>query len=306
MKRREFLKQVGKGILGVAGLSLKGCSKKLETDYHRVLRQEGIGDGKIKLGIMSDLHAHKENSKYFADKLNQEGVEAFLLLGDLSLSFGDYEGAKDDYNEIIEVVEPVASTGKMVLAIPGNHEQRKTYSKALEYLASKYENVIDMQKVPVAVLDDLTIIAVGGNDNPRFNVPKGYLLTQEDFVSFLALIKQYQSDKPLLIATHIPQKYKTERGLDFSTRNNENVGSVYLANVRQIINSKFAVSGHIHEAFGIVNPVTEEIIPQGKLSDKLDFNPGAVYDYVASRNLKPSAGILEFVGNKARAYILNK
>ena len=320
MNRREFLKWLGKGTLVVgavaSGLSLTSCGKKSDSSKTINLNgityqiQEGIisqatkGDNQIKLGIMVDLHAHKGNSQYFTNQLNQEGAEVYFLGGDLSHSFGDYEGSKDDFKEIISVVEPVASTGKLVLAVPGNHEQRKAYSKALEHLTSKYSNVVDMEKVPVADLDDLTIVALGGNANQRFCVPEGYLRGREDFEGLKELAKQHQGNKPLLIATHIPQKYNTKRGLDVVDRGGMNVGGVDLAGVRKAIDSKFAVSGHIHEAHGIITP-DEQPIKQGELSDRLDFNPGAVHDHVG-RNLKPAAGILEFKGNKARAYILNR
>jgi hypothetical protein len=186
----------------------------------------------------------------------------------------------------------------------GNHEQTKTYSKALKDLTSKYPNVVDMEKVPVADIDDLTIVALGGNDNPRFNVPEGYLLNREDFERLGELAKQYQSDKPLLVATHVPQKYQTKRGLDVIDRGGINVGSEDLARVREAIGSNFAVSGHIHEAYGIITS-DEQPVRQGELSDRLDFNPGPVYDHLR-RGLSPAAGIIEFKDGNARAYILNR
>ena len=318
--RREFLKWLGRGALVVgataSGLPLTGCSDKKNNSFKTinvnginyqikdgVISQATRGDGQIKVGVMVDLHAHQKNSQYFANQLNQEGVEVYFLGGDLSHSFGDYEGSKDDYNEIISVVEPVADTGKLVLVTNGNHEQRKTYKKALDDLTSKYNNVIDLEKVPVVDLDDLTIVALGGNANQRFCVPDGYLRSREEFEKLGELAKQYQSDKPLLIATHIPQRYSTKRGLDVVDRGRMNVGGADLARVRKAIDSRFGVNGHIHEAYGIITP-DEQPVKQGELSDRLDFNPGAVYDHVG-RNLKPAAGILEFQGNKARANILN-
>ena len=321
MDRREFLGWLGKGVLVAgavaSGIPLTGCSKK--SDSPRTINLNGIeyqiqdgvisqatrGDGQIKLGVMADLHAHQGNSQFFANQLNQEGAEVYFLAGDLSHSFGDYEGAKDDFNEILGVVEPVAATGKLVLAVPGNHEQRKAYEKALEHLTSKYSNVVDMEKVPVADLDGLTIVALGGNDNPRFNVPEGYLLSREDFERIGELAKQYQGDKPLLVATHVPQRYQTKRGLDVVDRGGMNVGAMDLTRVRRAIGSKFAVSGHIHEAYGLITP-DEQPVKQGELSDRLDLNPGAVYDHLQRPNLKPAAGILEFKEGKARAYILNR
>ena len=150
----------------------------------------------------------------------------------------------------------------------------------------------------------MTIVALGGNDNPRFNVPEGYLRTREDFERLGELAKQYQGNKPLLIATHIPKKYGTKRGLDVVDSGGMNVGGIDLARVRKTIGSRFGVSGHIHEAYGIITP-DEQPIKQGELSDRLDFNPGAVYDHLQRPNLKPAAGILEFKNNQARAYILN-
>jgi Icc-related predicted phosphoesterase len=320
MNRRDFLKLLGGGalVIGAASVGIPLLSRKGDSDTPRTINLNGIeyqiqdgiisqatrGDGQIKLGVMADLHAHQQNSQFFANQLNQEGVDVYFLAGDLSHSFGDYEGAKDDFNEILGVVEPVAATGKLVLAVPGNHEQTRAYSKALEHLTSKYSNVVDMDKVPVADLDDLTIVALGGNANPRFCVPGGYLRSREDFEKIGELAKQYQGDKPLLVATHIPQKYRTKRGLDVIDRGGVNVGGADLARVRKAIGSNFAVSGHIHEAYGLITP-DEQPVKQGELSDRLDFNPGAVYDHVG-RNLRPAAGILEFKEGKARAYILNK
>ena len=321
MDRREFLQWLGKGALVVGatslGLSLNSCSKKPDSpktinvnglEYQikeGVISQATRGNGQLKLGVMVDLHAHQKNSQYFAEQLNKEGVNVYFLGGDLSHSFGDYEGAKDDYGEIISVVEPVADTGKLVLVTNGNHEQRKTYRKALDDLTSKYANVIDLENVPVVDLDGLTIVALGGNDNPRFNVPEGYLRTKEDFERLGELAKQHSSDKPLLIATHIPQKYLTKRGLDVVDSGGMNVGGIDLARVRRAIGSNFGVSGRIHEAYGIITP-DEQSIKSGELSDRLDFNPGAVYDHLQRPNLRPAAGILEFKDGKARAYILNR
>lgn len=320
MNRREFLGWLGKGALVAgavaSGIPLTGCNKK--SDSPRTINLNGVeyqvqdgvisqatrGDGQIKLGVMADLHAHQGNSQFFANQLNQEGVDVYFLAGDLSHSFGDYERTKDDFNEILDVVEPVAATGKLVLTVPGNHEQTRAYAKALEHLTSKYSNVVDMDKVPVADLNDLTIVALGGNANSRFCVPDGYLRNRADFERLGELAKQYQGDKPLLVATHIPQKYRTKRGLDVIDRGGINVGGEDLARVRKAIGSKFAVSGHIHEAYGLITP-DEQPVKQGELSDRLDFNPGAVYDHVC-RNLKPAAGILEFKDGKARAYILNR
>lgn len=321
MDRREFLAWLGRGALVVgaaaSGISCKNDKPKVKSSPKAITLngvtyqiQDGVvsqatkGDGQLKLGVMVDLHAHSGNSQYFADQLSQEGVEVYFLGGDLSHSFGDYQGAKDDFKEIIGVVEPIADKGKLVLAVPGNHEQKEAYSKALAHLSSKYDNVVDMERFPVADLDDLTIVALGGNANSRFCVPQGYLRSDSDFERLEELARKYQGDKPLLVATHIPKRYKTNRGLDVVSRGGMNVGGVALARVRGAIGSKFAVSGHIHEAHGMITP-DEQPVTAGELSDRIDFNPGAVYDHT-KQGLKPAAGILEFKGDKARAYVLNR
>lgn len=282
-------------------LYLKDSTYKIQNG---VLTQSTKGEGRIKLGVLADLHAHQNNSQYFANQLNKENVDVFILPGDLSHSFGDHHGANDDYQEILDVVEPIADKGKLVLVTNGNHEKRKTYFKALKDLTSKYPNIIDMEETPVADLDDLTIIALGGIVNPRYCIAHGFLRTTKDFDHLASLARKHQTEKPLLIATHLPKRYSTKRGLDL-TEKGINVGGIDLARIRKTIDSKFAVSGHIHEAFGIITPDEQPIKP-GELSDKLDFNPGAVYDYLKRPYLRPAAGILEFIGNQARASIINR
>ena len=322
MNRRKFLESLVRNALTLTAsptlVSLVGCSEEKNpppkeivisnTNYlvaNGVINQKGNKADSFKLGVLADTHAHSDNTRFFAEQLTKEKVNAFLLAGDLSWSFGDYEGSKDDYQEIISVVESVAKTGKLVLTFPGNHEQKATYSKALEDLEKNYNNIVDMEKVPVADLCGVTIVGLGGSDNPRFNVPSGYLREGNDFKRLEELCKKYQKDKPLLIATHIPQRYSTSRGLDMVEIGKINVGGTDLRKVRKVLNSQFSVSGHIHEAYGIITP-DEEIVKAGELSDKIDFNPGAVFDHLQRKNLKPAAGILEFVGNRARAYILNR
>src|SRR3989338_9340952 len=100
MDRREFLQWLGKGALAVvanaSGLSLNGCSKKSNSprtikinglEYQikdGVISQATKGNGQIKLGVMTDLHAHKNNSRYFAEQLNKERIDVYFLGGDLS------------------------------------------------------------------------------------------------------------------------------------------------------------------------------------------------------------------------------
>src|SRR3989338_857044 len=243
MNRRKFLETLAKSALalsvGPTLLSLVGCKEEKKNvpleiaidgkNYfvsNGVINQKEGSAGSVRLGILADIHAHSGNTRFFAEQIVKERVDAFLLAGDLSWSFGDYEGSKDDFNEIISVVEPVAQTGKLVLTYPGNHEQKVTYSRALKHLTSCYNNVIDMEKIAVADLNGLTIVGLGGNDDVRFNVPEGYLRSKADFSRLGELAKQYQKDKPLLIATHIPQRYSTQRGLDVIENGKMNVGGV--------------------------------------------------------------------------------
>ncbi len=323
MDRREFLKVLyglGKGIVLTSIVSSLpfNCRtkngvppKKIEkincAVEDNVLTQTGSRRGNVKIGVIADPHANQKNVEYFVNQLEQEKVDLYLVAGDLSWSFGDYEGSRNDYDEITRALKPILSTGKLVLAYAGNHEQKETWQRAIADISSKYNTFVDMETVRVADLTDLTIVALGGNDNPRFNVPNGFLLSERDFEEFRDIALKYQKDKPLLLATHIPQRYLTERGLDKVDERfgGNNVGSEYLRWIREAIDSKFAISGHIHEAFGIIAP-HEEPIKQGELSDRLDFNPGATWDHLQRPHLKPAAGILEFMGNQARAYILNR
>ena len=160
------------------------------------------------------------------------------------------------------------------------------------------------QRYPVADLSGITILGLGGISNPRFLVPEGHLLQEKDFADFYELTKIFAKRNPLLFTTHSPKKYSSNSGLDH-IKSGINVGEDILTKIRRNIGSKFAVSGHIHEAYGIIDPETETPLNQTQFYDKLDFNPGAAYDHLQRPNLKPAAGILEFKDGKARARIIN-
>ncbi len=148
-------------------------------------------------------------------------------------------------------------------------------------------------------------MGLGGISNPRFLVPEGHLLQDKDFADFYELSKIFVQRNPLLFATHSPQKYSTKKGLDYID-SGMNVGEDILTKIRRNLGSRFAVSGHIHEAHGIIDPETETPLNQDQFYGRLDFNPGAVYDHLQRPNLRPAAGILEFKDGKARARILNR
>jgi len=320
ISRRDFLKLIGNGILTAGAVNFVGCGneEQTKTNNSKILRINGIeyqvSDGVIseknlsreslKIGLLMDPHGHKGNSKYFADQLTKENVDLYIVGGDLPHSFGDKEGLSDNYREMSDVLEAVGSKGKLTLVYPGNHETEKGYKKVLRDINSKYDNVIDMEEIPVADLEGLTIVGFGGIVNPNFCVPEGYLRNENDFHLLRESIKKHQRDKPFLLATHVPKRYSGKSGLDVID-SGQNVGSSDLGKLRELIDSRFAVSGHIHEAYGIISP-NGEPIKEGELSDRLDFNPGAVYDHLKRPNLKPAAGIIEFKGDKARAYVLNR
>jgi Icc-related predicted phosphoesterase len=322
MDRRQFLKsialQVGTYGLLATELGTLGCTdskpKEIVTSNSSYQIKDGVltqsiqDKEHISIGIFADIHGNRKNSQFFADKINDIS-DIFFLAGDLLNS--RLRDSVSGYEEIIKSVEPIAQKNKLVLVIPGNHEKKIDYKNALEDLTSHYANVVDMNTIPVADLDSLTIVGLGGNANQMFCVRNGYLRTKEDFFELGELVKKYQTDKPLLVATHMPKLYETSKGLDVID-SGINVGGHYLAEVRNALNSKFAVSGHIHEAFGLIDS-NERTVKQGEYSDSLDFNPGAVYDHYKKprfeehkKVLKPAAGVMEFKNNKARAYIVNK
>jgi Icc-related predicted phosphoesterase len=307
MNRRRFLA----GLAGLTGLAMGGTAYTLfgrepgkritvnGNDYvleRKTIRQLGEGDGKISLGVMADLHAHVSNTRFLTRHL-EERVDAFLLLGDLAYRRSGNDHAK----EIVSVVEPIAETGKLVLAMAGNHETKADWKKAFGHL-EKYSNVIDLMKYPVAELDDLTILSLGGTNDAQRCVAGGFV--REEVCPIYYQLMKCNPDKPILIATHVPKLYTTPKGLD-ALENGRNVGWDDLAELREHLGLGFGVSAHIHEAAGIVNPDTEESLEPWKFYEALDFNPGPVYDHVG-RKLGPSSGIVEFAGQKARACFLKR
>lgn len=288
--RREFLKYIGAVIATPTISSLPGCSREESGSREISLgdRTYSIQDGVLtqtggegsKLGVLADPHGHEKNANFFVEEL-MNSVDAFIMPGDLSHSFGDREGLRDDDQEIRRVIAPVAATRKLVLIFPGNHEPRDIYRKTLDDMAKQYDNVVDMTRVPVADFSGMTIVGMGGNNNARFCIPGGFLRSTEEFEEFGRLAHKHRGNKPLLMATHIPRRYWTERGLDL-TDGGVHAGGIALERVRKALDSMYGVNGHIHEAYGMITHDEEPVRP-GELVHSLDFNPGAVYDHLEGK-----------------------
>lgn len=313
MGRRTFLKQLAV-LAASAALPSWACKTSepptIQSGNRTFLIKDQIltqekGSPINKIGIIADPHGHGDNMLWAVKQLEAEDVDAYLLLGDLSHMFGDSQGERDDIPELTNVIQPVTSTGKLVLGMPGNHENSNVYTRYTEdYKHDMSKNIISMETIPVADLEGITIIGFGGLSNPGFCNPKGFLRTRKDFEKLQALAKKYQKDKPLLLATHEPNKYQTMNGLDvLKFRKGENVGQQYFNMISGALKANRA-SGHIHESPNVITPDEQIVKPKEKI-DVLHMNPGAVFDY--AWGTRPSVGVIEVCGdNKLSGYLIQR
>jgi len=173
--------------------------------------------------VITDLHQKKSMVSRINQSYRDNGCDALLFLGDAT----DL-GTAEDAVEVMSMLEG------NVYAIPGNCDPRDTP----ERISSVVKDVHGKR----FSVGDIGFAALGGSNITIFNTPFEY---EEDEISELL---EPISFKGMVLMTHAPSY-----GILDEIPSGINVGSRAILGIVEKYRPVAAVSGHIHEATGIVN-----------------------------------------------------
>ena len=173
--------------------------------------------------VITDLHQKRSMVSRINQSYRDNGCNALLFLGDAT----DL-GTAEDAVEVMSMLEG------NVYAIPGNCDPRDTP----ERISSVVKDVHGKR----FSVGDIEFAALGGSNITIFNTPFEY--EEEEISELLEPI----SFKGMVLMTHAPPY-----GILDEIPSGINVGSRAILRIVEKYRPVAAVSGHIHEAIGIVN-----------------------------------------------------
>lgn len=239
-------------------------------------------------GIISDTHGNHENTAYFVNEFKEHNVDAVLVAGDIADHF---RNDIDDYTETKKVFEEFVKADVPILIIPGNHDNKADYYRAINEVKSN--NLIDLSKTRTYDLGKISVISLPGYNDKSFEPENGFLFNDED-IKNLGKLRNTLEDKVILLS-HLPPKGKNNGSIDVIF-DGKNVGSGLLSRVMEESNIDFSVTGHIHESGGRAVNEKDELIPENEFSSTLRFNPGSAarWKFLNGTEYNGIAGILTF------------
>lgn len=246
---------------------------------------------KKKIGVISDIHG-KDVSKA-VEIFREENVDFILSNGDYVHAGWKYGRDDEEYlKEIESAISGLASYGKDIFVIPGNHEPKTHYSAVMESVCKKFPNVKDMTKTDVYLIDEFAIVPYGGSTLTGYGADSFINDPAED-AEHLAKLFEDNSGRKIIFQSHEPPREYGDR-----TFHAGSIGNIELA---VLIEGGYgnplpflAVAGHIHESHVFRSP--------GKsMPDRSDVGEN---EHVSNLSLNASAykdgrlGIVEIDGDK--------
>jgi len=223
-------------------------------------------DDGITLGVLANLkEATPENLynlkrylKFFAD----EKVEAVLVAGDTA----------EVESELRKLVESIADSGLPVLIIPGSREKRAYYRSVMDSVTARRSNVIDMTRVRLANLDDVSVVSLPGYYNPRFLrfEGEGCQYFTEDVDALAPAIKAARG--PVLLLSHAEPLGSGPKAVDAFP--DGNAGDAHLAQFLKAQKVPFGVVANMHEAAGHATDLASQPVAPGAAAPELYLNAG--------------------------------
>ena len=167
----------------------------------------------------TDVHGQKEGLKRVIEKARN--VDILVCAGDLSIFRNGLENALRMLNK----------TGKLILIIPGNHEDEAD----IKELSNKFQRVISIHK-RIYEIGNYMFIGYGGG---------GFSFRERGMEAFFRRISaKLLNGKKIVFVTHAPP-YNTE--LDYLPWLKEHRGCRSTTDVIKNIKPQLVVCGHFHE-----------------------------------------------------------
>lgn len=287
--------------------TLNGVDYEVQGD--KLIQKTEDEDKTARFGVIADPHGFYEHVDIFSKHFKKKGLDGIVLLGDYAQHFRQKPHmGMSDYDEIVKCLEAAAKTGMPVYVIPGNHEMKVDYEKAIETLSQNYNNIFDLSKIRIVDGDDFDFVSSpNGNDNGFSYFSDSFLGNNKKIMNeIIKYSKQLkQDDDPEVLITHQPPKCKGKYGIDVIP-NGKKVGNDHTDKAMKTAEIDFSLSGHIHEAGGRGCTSKGKLVKPKVFSDDLRFNPGSAgpWRYLTGEVFKGMAGIFTIEGNKAKYDII--
>ena len=184
----------------------------------------------MKILAFTDVHSDQKTIKSLLERAKK--VDILICCGDFTFFGQDYK----------KIIKQFASCKKPVFIIHGNHEEGNDLNEL-----NKYENIHFVHKKIMKIKDNLYIFGFGGG---------GFSFTEDELEELIPKVKKNLKKKEkLILITHAPP-YKTELDIvpPFGHRGCMSIRK-FITEIQPII----ALSGHIHEGFGLSEKIKNTI-----------------------------------------------
>jgi Icc-related predicted phosphoesterase len=188
--------------------------------------------------VLSDIHGRDKVADWAKRLASENSADAYIVLGDIT-HFGPASWA----GEFLDRLD------RPVYAIPGNCDPPELVCKEIEAHAT----LLHKRKVSIG---NEVFVGLGGSNPTIFDTP--FELEEEDIESALRPLMA----RDVIMAVHAPPK-----GINDRTGSGLSVGSEAILRLVDEYHPRAVLSGHIHEARGIV-----------ERNSTLFLNPGAAKD----------------------------
>lgn len=177
----------------------------------------------MKFLVLSDIHGRDKVAAWANRLAKDNAVDAIIILGDIT-HFGPGSWAG----------EFLAKLERPIYAIAGNCDPPEWVNKEIETHAT----LLHRRK---EVVEGYTFIGLGGSNPTIFETP--FEMEEEEIESYLRPLME----KDAILVVHAPP-----RGFNDTIPNGMHVGSEAILKLVQEFRPLVVLSGHIHEARGIV------------------------------------------------------
>ncbi len=172
--------------------------------------------------VLSDIHGREKVAAWASEKARDMNIDAILILGDIT-HFGPAEWA----GKFLDMLP------KPVYAIPGNCDPPQVIDQIKGHAVSLHTSKID--------IGGTEVIGLGGSNPTIFETP--FELQEDEIDSSLRPLME----KDAVLVLHAPPF-----GINDTIPTGDHVGSTAIRRIVDEYHPKAVLSGHIHEARGIL------------------------------------------------------